>query len=172
MFSRESLCWGHHMTLEDLGWNGFFSREFAPSLRKGYVPGRLTRETKINFGALLEGGEEIECVLGGKVWHAAETDAELPAVGDWVALDLGREGDEVVIRARLPRQSKFSRKVPGKSAEEQVIAANVDAVVVVTDVAGLQPKAHGALLHPDRALWSQARGTGQQVRSLPAGPVR
>ena len=121
------------MTLEDLGWNQFFAGEFPPYAQKGYLPGRLIRETKINFTALLDGGEDLDCVLGGKLWHEAETDAELPAVGDWVALDRGREGDEVIIRARLPRQSKFSRKVPGKSAEEQVIAANVDVVVVVTD---------------------------------------
>jgi ribosome biogenesis GTPase len=38
-----------------------------------------------------------------------------------------------VIRARLPRRSCFSRKLPGKSSEEQVIGANVDVVAVVTD---------------------------------------
>ena len=121
------------MTLEDLGWSEFFDRQFEPFAKTGCVPGRLVYETKINFRALLEGGEEVDCVLGGKVWHAAETDADLPAVGDWVALDRGGEGDEVVIRGRLARRSKFSRKVPGKSAQEQVIAANVDVVVVVTD---------------------------------------
>lgn len=121
------------MTLEDLGWNEFFAGEFASFAKEGLVPGRLIRETKINFSALLDGGEEIDCVLGGKVWHDAETDADLPAVGDWVALDRGAESDETIIRARLRRQSRFSRKVPGKSAQEQVIAANVDIVVVVTD---------------------------------------
>ena len=44
----------------------------------------------------------------------------------------------MIIRARLPRQSKFSRKVPGKSAEEQVIAANVDVVVVVSAAPEIQ----------------------------------
>jgi len=38
-----------------------------------------------------------------------------------------------VIRGRLSRQTCFSRKVPGKSSEEQVIAANVSIVVVVTE---------------------------------------
>ncbi len=121
------------MTLEDLGWNKFFAGEFTSWAGQGFVPGRLIRETKINFSALLEGGEEIDCVLGGKAWHEAETDADLPAVGDWVVLDRGEEGDEVVIRGRLPRFSRFSRKMPGKSAQEQVMAANVDIVVVVTD---------------------------------------
>ncbi len=121
------------MTLEELGWNEGFAREFALCAKPGWVPGRLIRETKINYSALLEDGEELDCVLSGKVWHEAGCDADLPAVGDWVALDKGGDGDEVVIRARLPRQSRFSRKMPGKSSEEQVIAANVDHVVVVTD---------------------------------------
>jgi len=121
------------MTLEDLGWNEAFAERFAPFAERGLIPARLVRETKINFSALLEGGEEIDCVLGGKVWHEAVDDADLPAVGDWVALDKGEDGDEVIIRERLPRISRFSRKMPGKSAQEQVLAANVDIVVVVTD---------------------------------------
>ena len=97
----------------------------------GWVPARLVRETPINFGAVLGDGEEIEVVLGGRVWHEAECDADLPAVGDWVAVERG-EGD-AVIRARLPRRSCFMRKMPGNSAQAQVIGANVDVVAVVTD---------------------------------------
>jgi len=41
--------------------------------------------------------------------------------------------DEVVIRHRLARVTCFSRKVPGKSTEEQVMAANVNYVFIVTD---------------------------------------
>ncbi|MDZ4286894.1 MAG: ribosome small subunit-dependent GTPase A, partial [Prosthecobacter sp.] len=77
--------------------------------------------------------DEREVILGGKVYHDAETDADLPAVGDWVALESGGEEGEWVIRARLPRQSCFSRKAAGDSAEEQVLVANVGVVVVVTD---------------------------------------
>jgi len=54
-----------------------------------------------------------------------------PAVGDWVALEV--TDDDAVIRARLPRQTCFSRKVPGTSSEEQVLVANVDVVLVVTE---------------------------------------
>lgn len=121
------------MTPEELGWNEGIAAEFAPYARRGWLPGRVVRETKINYGVLLTDGEELDCVLAGKLWHEAECDADLPAVGDWVALDRGAGGDEPVIRARLARRTKFSRKVPGKSSEEQVIAANVDLVAVVTD---------------------------------------
>lgn len=121
------------MTLADLGWNERFAEDFRPYESKGWAPARIARDNKIAYGALREGGIEDEVVLSGKVYHDAACDAELPAVGDWVALDLGAGAYESVIRARLPRQTCFSRKAPGKSCEEQVIAANVDVVCVVTD---------------------------------------
>jgi ribosome biogenesis GTPase len=121
------------MTLRRLGWNPEFAKLFAPYQAKGWVPARLIRESPINFGAFLGDGEEIDVVLSGRVWHAAGCDAELPAVGDWVAVELGGENEDHVIRALLPRRTCFSRKMPGKSSEEQVIGANVDVVAVVTD---------------------------------------
>ncbi len=121
------------MTLADLGWNPFFADAFAALPANDWVPARLIRESPINYGAFLEDGEEIDVVLSGKVWHDAKNDADLPAVGDWVAVSIGGDNEDYVIRARLPRQSCFSRKMPGKSAEEQVIGANIDIVTVVTD---------------------------------------
>ena len=109
------------VTLQDLGWNDHFQRAFNAVAKPGWVPGRLIRETKINFTALLDGGEDVDAVVSGKLWHDAATDAELPAVGDWVAIDPGEAGDEAVIRAILPRQTCFSRKAPGKSSAEQVL---------------------------------------------------
>lgn len=123
------------MTLEDLGWNEAFEREFAPYYVKGWKPARLIRDNRITYGALMaeDGGKELEVTMSGKVYHEAETDAELPAVGDWVALEVGGEGEDTIIQARLTRQSCFSRRAAGQSAEEQVIATNINVVVVVTD---------------------------------------
>jgi ribosome biogenesis GTPase len=123
------------MTLEDLGWNPRFEAAFAEGYGKGWQPARLIRDNKISYGAILGDGTELEVCLTGAVYHAAQTDAELPAVGDWVGLEFGGESDEyeAVIRTRLERQTCLSRKAPGKRTEEQVIAANVDVVFVVTD---------------------------------------
>lgn len=123
-------------SLEDLGWCAHFEAAFEPFLEGGLVPARLIRDNKITLGALtVEDGKfvEHEVILSGKVYHDAENDAELPAVGDWVALDLDADSEFPVIRARLPRLTCFSRKGSGFSAEEQVIAANVTTVAVVTD---------------------------------------
>lgn len=119
--------------LADLGWNAFFEKAWADLGLQQWQAARLIRDNKISYGALSSAGEELEVILSGRVYHEAQSDAELPAVGDWVALDRSDPGGEVVIRARLPRWSCFSRKEPGKSSLEQVIAANIDYVVVVTD---------------------------------------
>ncbi len=121
------------MTLEELGWNADFEKEFELYIKKGWVPARLIRDNKITYGALLEGGDELEVIMAGKVYHDSASDAELPAVGDWVALDVGSDDEDTVIRARLDRHTCFSRKMPGKSSEEQVMAANVSVVVLMTD---------------------------------------
>jgi ribosome biogenesis GTPase len=121
------------LTLTDLGWNEHFESALLSLNQPTWKPGRLSRETKINFTAIMDGGDELDVVVSGKLWHDAQSDAELPAVGDWVAIDLGAAGDEPVIRKILPRQTKFSRKTPGKSSAEQVIGTNIDYIIVVTE---------------------------------------
>ena len=147
------------LTLEDLGWNPGHEEAFREHAAKGWRPARLIRDNKITYGALMAGAVEMEVVMSGKVYHEADSDAELPAVGDWVAVETGvGEGVEGVIRARLPRQSFFSRKVPGDSSEEQVMAANVDVVAVVTE-----PGVDFSLRRLERYLTITVRGGAKMV---------
>ncbi len=121
------------MTLKELGWNDALESAMAAHRGKGWVPARLIRETVINYGAFLKGGDEIDVILCGRMWHEAACDADLPAVGDWVMVELGDENQPSIIRASLPRRTCFSRKMPGNSSQAQVIGANIDYVAVVTD---------------------------------------
>jgi ribosome biogenesis GTPase len=147
------------LTLEDLGWNREHAEAFREYEAKGWIPARLIRDNKITYGALMAGAVEMEVVMSGKVYHEAESDAELPAVGDWVALEAGvGDGVEAMIRARLPRQRFFSRKVPGDSSEEQVMAANVDVVAVVTE-----PGEDFSLRRLERYLTLIVRGGAKMV---------
>lgn len=118
------------VSLEMLGWDAGWEKAFAPFAGKGWYPARIIRETKINYSVIAQGRGDHEVALGGRVWHEAQSDAELPTVGDWVAVE---DASLPVIRALLPRRNRFSRKMPGRSCAEQVIGANVDVVVVVTD---------------------------------------
>ena len=102
------------VTLQDLGWNDHFQRAFNAVAKPGWVPGRLIRETKINFTALLDGGEDVDAVVSGKLWHDAATDAELPAVGDW-----GKRETKPSYAPFSPARPVFPAKLREKAARNR-----------------------------------------------------
>jgi len=117
--------------LSALGWDAFFERSFAPLRADGLSPARIVREEKGQYLVYDAQGEVVADVTG-KYRHEAGTRGDFPAVGDWVAIRrlVGQDGAQ--IHARLPRKSQFSRKVALARTEEQVIAANIDTVFLVT----------------------------------------
>jgi len=115
--------------LGTLGFGPFFARSL--DLDAGLEPMRVAAADRSTF-LLLGGDEPVQGVLSGR-WHL-EGYGELgrPAVGDWVAVRT--DGSSHVIEALLPRRSLLTRKTSGRSSAPQAIAANVDTVLVVTDV--------------------------------------
>ena len=59
-----------------------------------------------------------------------------PAVGDWVTVQIRPDGQNALIQTLLERKSGFTRKVAGVKTEEQVVAANVDTVFLVSGLDG------------------------------------
>lgn len=116
--------------LVGLGWSPFFAEPFAPYAERGFLPGRVAVEHKIAYSVYLESGE-VTASLAGKLRHRAQERADLPAVGDWVAVRQHPEAGAATIQAVLPRRSKFSRKVAGEATAEQIVATNVDTVFLV-----------------------------------------
>jgi ribosome biogenesis GTPase len=119
--------------LERLGWDDRLSDEFAVHREAGLVPGRVAVQHRGAWDVLTEAAE-LRCDLPGRLSHEAASAAELPAVGDWVAVDARPEEGTGTIRAVLPRRTKFSRKTAWQAAEEQVLAANVDVVFIVSSL--------------------------------------
>jgi ribosome biogenesis GTPase / thiamine phosphate phosphatase len=113
------------VTLEELGWGPHFEDAFAPYAARGLVPARVATQHRGGFELLTEDGEPAGVPAGAL--------AELPAVGDWVAAAAVPGENKVVIEAVLPRRTAFTRSDPWSDAEE-VVAANVDTVLVVTAV--------------------------------------
>ena len=117
------------MSLSELGWNDEFSHQFEPLAGRGLVPARVVAEHRGSYVVASADGDHA-AKPSGRLRHSAATRADLPAVGDWVGLHTNGAGDAVV-EAVLPRRTKVSRKVPWAPTEEQVLAANVDVVLVV-----------------------------------------
>jgi ribosome biogenesis GTPase / thiamine phosphate phosphatase len=118
------------ITLETLGWNAQWEARFADLRAKGLEPARVAVEDKHHYVVLNAEGD-WSAVVAGKVLHRAESPADLPKVGDWVAISRVPHERKVVIQQVLPRQTKLSRKVPGREVEEQVLVTNVDVVFIV-----------------------------------------
>lgn len=118
------------MDLTEFGWNDHFDALFEPYRAQGLSPARVIRQHRercIVIGALGEATGEVS----GRFRHLAADRSAYPTTGDWVAVE--PSGDSLaVIHAVLPRRSAFTRKVAGESTEAQVVAANIDTVLLLT----------------------------------------
>jgi ribosome biogenesis GTPase len=90
---------------------------------KENVCGRVALAHRKQYVIWTECGE-IEATLSGRLRASQQG---LPCVGDWVLL---REGGVIV--EILPRRTKLSRKEPGNAVREQVLAANIDVLFLVS----------------------------------------
>lgn len=113
-----------HDSLRRWGWDPFFEEAFRSQADPGLIPGRVTVGHKGSY-AVQTARAELRSQTTGRLRYDAASRADLPAVGDWVALEV-TSSDEGMIHAVLPRRSKFVRNVAGERVEEQVLAANVD----------------------------------------------
>lgn len=108
-----------HPTLASLGWDAFYTTEFAPYADVA-VPGRVVR---VDRGAA--------DVLTADNPLRIDVDArdEPLAVGDWVAL-VATDDRRWTVDAVLPRRSAIRRAVVTGESHAQVVAANVDVVLI------------------------------------------
>jgi ribosome biogenesis GTPase / thiamine phosphate phosphatase len=111
------------LKLHELGWDDGFAAAFEP--HDNCIPARVSAQHRGEYDVLCERGE-LRARLAGRLRHEASSGADLPAVGDWVALR------EETIHAVLSRRSSFQRKVAFHATEAQVLAANLDTVFVVS----------------------------------------
>ena len=123
------------MHLKQLGWDSFFEQHFEPFRNEGCVPARVAREHKELYLVYCE-DRELAAKVSGRFRHNASARSDFPAVGDWVAIESRLEEGKATIHGTLPRKSSFCRKVAWVKTEEQVIAANIDTVFLVSGLEG------------------------------------
>jgi len=124
------------MDLVALGWTSFFDKAWkALEPAPDWVPGRVCAVHRDLSRVLTEKGE-FDAKISGRFRHEAGDRSTYPTVGDWVAVSLSDAKDLLRVHSLLPRSSKFSRKVPGMVAEEQVLAANIDTAFLVSSMDG------------------------------------
>jgi ribosome biogenesis GTPase / thiamine phosphate phosphatase len=115
------------MLLQDLGWSDFFESQLAATTAG--IPGRVASANHGRFLVWTEaagtGPGEIDAGVSGSL---RKSGGLWPAVGDWVVL----RTDDAVIDRVLTRKTKLSRKQPEREVREQVLAANIDVLFIVS----------------------------------------
>ncbi|MBI4720616.1 MAG: ribosome small subunit-dependent GTPase A [Chitinivibrionia bacterium] len=118
------------MELTNLGFDEWFERHSAALLKPGR---RIARVTAVDRGAFLVRNQDAETYaeLAGRLRFAAQSAIDLPCVGDWVGVQYHMSGGPAIIHCVMPRKTCLRRKCPGKTADFQMIAANIDVALIV-----------------------------------------
>ncbi len=118
-------------SLNELGWSEFFREQ--KGTESGVMPARVAEENRELYRVFCEQGEFL-AELSGSLRHEAVGRTELPAVGDWVLVSLRQNEGRATIHHVLRRKGKIPRKSAGRKTDEQIVAANVDVVFLVSSL--------------------------------------
>lgn len=119
------------MRLEAFGYDARIAGSMGSP---GLAPGRVVAVHRERCVVATADGE-TSATVSGAFRHASRSREDLPAVGDWVALDL-RFPDCARVEAVLPRRTVLARRASGSASERQIVAANVDMAFLVQAVDG------------------------------------
>ena len=108
------------MNLQQIGWNNFFADQCADS---PFLPGRVALVRRGFFTLWTEAGE-LALPASARLRRVGD---DWPCIGDWVLI---RETSSIV--SVLARRTKLSRKQPGSQLGEQILAANMDVLFIVS----------------------------------------
>jgi ribosome biogenesis GTPase len=123
-------------TLAALGWSEWFAERAAALLAESPAlrPARVSVEHRGQFEVTGPRGTRRVWAPQGSQYDIESPEIALarPRVGDWVLVDW--DDEEARIVHRLPRRTALLRRLPRRKVGVQVVAANLDRVLVVTSV--------------------------------------
>ncbi len=117
-----------HLELRELGWSDWFEQS-----AEGKPANSTARVVAVDRDLLLlvDQTGHFRAKLAGSFRHRHQLAHEFPCVGDWVHLEKPEGSDLGIVHAVLERRSSLRRKSAGNVVEYQMIAANVDYVIIV-----------------------------------------
>ncbi|WP_328421772.1 ribosome small subunit-dependent GTPase A [Streptomyces sp. NBC_00443] len=116
--------------LAQYGWDEGWEAEFAPYAEQDLLPGRVVRVDRGQCDVVTPVGT----VRADTEFVVPRDPMKVVCTGDWVAVD--PEGsDPLYVRTLLPRRTAFVRSTSSKRSEGQVLATNIDHVVICVSLA-------------------------------------
>jgi ribosome biogenesis GTPase len=121
-------CSSHPLTR--YGWDEGWETEFAAYVAAGLLPGRVVRVDR----GLCDVVTPVGTVRADTSLVMPPDPMRIVCTGDWAAVDAA--GDPRFVRTLLPRRSAFVRSTSSKRSEAQVLATNIDHVVICVSLGG------------------------------------
>lgn len=109
------------LSLADLGWSAFFRSQIGQQMPDTMLPARVCDVHRDRVSVKSESGD-LSLIL------PPEISAGDLAVGDWVLTEIGSG----LVHSVLERRTVLRRRGAGTSVTQQLIAANVDTLMIVT----------------------------------------
>ncbi|WP_411081246.1 ribosome small subunit-dependent GTPase A [Streptomyces sp. cmx-18-6] len=115
--------------LTPYGWDDDWAVAFSPYAEQGLVPGRVVRVDRGQCDVITADGP----VRADTAFVVPRDPMRIVCTGDWAALDA--DGDPRFVRTLLPRRTAFVRSTSSKRSDGQVLATNIDHIVVCVSLA-------------------------------------
>ncbi|MEU9361394.1 ribosome small subunit-dependent GTPase A [Streptomyces sp. NPDC048301] len=115
--------------LAPYGWDDAWADTFAPYAEQGLLPGRVVRVDRGQCDVVTPGGT----LRADTAFVVPRDPMRIVCTGDWVAVD--PDGDPQFVRALLPRRTAFVRSTSSQRSEGQVLATNIDHIVICVSLA-------------------------------------
>ena len=117
--------------LDRYGWDERVAAQFGAAAVAGSRPGRVLVEHRGQYVIVGVDGT-LDGAISGRFRHHASSSEDFPAVGDWVVYTVEADAAGAVVHSVLPRRSQFARPARGEMTGPQVVAANIDLILIVT----------------------------------------
>lgn len=117
------------MNLPDLGLNDEYITYLSDNQLSNLSIGRVTQEHRERY-VVSDGENEYDAEITGNLRFSANSRADFPAVGDWVAMII-YDSCQAIIHKILPRKSVLERQAVGKFGEIQIISTNIDVAFII-----------------------------------------
>ncbi len=115
--------------LAPYGWDEGWEAEFAPFAARDLLPGRVVRVDR----GLCDVVTPVGTVRADTEYVMPRDPLRIVCTGDWAAVDAA--GDPRYVRALLPRRTAFVRSTSSQRSEGQVLATNIDHILICVSLA-------------------------------------
>jgi ribosome biogenesis GTPase len=123
----------HVHPLHAYGWTPDLDELFQPLADAGLVLGRIVRVDRGRCDVVIADGDGVATVLADTGPVTTGDPMKVPCTGDWAALSVTAAG--TYLQSTLPRRTSVVRSTSSQRSEGQVLAVNVDTVVIAASLA-------------------------------------